>query len=71
MQIYEKTHMIRNYRIKYMDLEARRDAKLERLLHGGYDSGCDVEVLLEFGPGRRASIEFAREPNRSRACPWI
>ena len=55
-----ETHMIRNYRIKYMDLEARRDAKLENLLLGGYDSGCDVEVLLEFGPGRYASIEFSR-----------
>ena len=55
-----ETHMIRNYRIKYMDLEVRRDAKLERLLHGGYDSGCDVEVILEFGPGRYASIEFSR-----------
>ena len=55
-----ETHMIRNYRIKYMDMEARRDAKLESLLHGCYDSGCDVEVLLEFGPGRYASIEFSR-----------
>jgi len=55
-----ETHMIRNYRIKYMDMKARRDAKLESLLHGGYDSGCDVEVLLEFGPGRYASIEFSR-----------
>ena len=59
-----ETHMIRNYRIKYMDLEARRDAKLESLLLGGYDSGCDVEVILEFSQGRYSSIEFTRDACR-------